>query len=122
MCVFVFVAMWSGLERAYTAQPSGSGRYPHRRLNMWRGSCVSQGERERERERVVCGGYDAGAGSAGMHSRVWFGSNVSGLLRVERENLCCFHAFLNIIYLSHHTLGLRLRALLIIRQTHIVCT
>ena len=97
-------------ERAYTAQPSGSGRDPHRRLNMWRGSCVSQGERE-----SCLGGYDAGAGNAGMHSRVWFGSNVSGLLRVERENLCCFHAFLNIIDLSHHTLGLRLRALLIIR-------
>ena len=80
---------------------------------------VYHGERE---SRV--GGYDAGAGTAGMHSRVWFGSNVCGLLRVEREreNLCCFHAILNIIDLSHHTLGLRLRALLIIRQTHIVCT
>ena len=82
MCVFVFVCGYVERigERAYTAQPSGSGRYPHRRLNMWRGSSVSQGERE---SRVW--GYDAGAGNAGMHSRVWFGSNVSGSLRVERE-------------------------------------
>ena len=50
-------------ERAYTAQPSGSGRYPHRRLNMWRGSSVSQGERERES--CVWGGMMRGRATRG---------------------------------------------------------
>ena len=62
-------------ERAYTAQPSGSGRDPHRRLNMWRGSCVSQGERES----CVWGGmmYD-GCGVSGQKSGAYiFRSNSS---------------------------------------------
>ena len=108
MCVFV--AMWSGLERERTLR-SPQGAVKIRTVGL---ICGAGRVYHRERESCV-GGYDAGAGNAGMHSRVWFGSNVSGLLRVERENLCCFHAFLNIIDLSHHTLGLRLRALLIIR-------
>ena len=117
VCLCLFVAMWSGLERERTLR-SPQGAVDIRTVGL---ICGAGRLYHRERESRVWG-YDAGAGNAGMHSRVWFGSNVSGLLRVERENLCCFHAFLNIIDLSHHTLGLRLRALLIIRQTHIVCT